>query len=217
MKENETGKSVFDLGLEIAEEIGNEDLSDSLRHLRDHQSLQKARAQAVLKELTSGLPDKPSKDDGIDYLDYVADRLNSVIAVNLDANSIYEFVFLAGDFRDRLRAAVVAASNVKHASNGKRLSGATARTKIRKEELAKLQAEARAMLSAAGALGGKARSGRYEPLKKWALENARTKRGSDKQIARELCALIPQQFTDVSDDPERLIYDTLRASKVPLS
>ncbi len=213
MKENETGKSVFDIGVEIADEIENDDLRDGLRHIRDHQSLQKARAQAVLQELTSGLPDKPNQDDGNDYLDYVTDRLNKVIAVNLDANSIYEFVFLAGNFRDRLRAA----TTTKRASNGKRLSGATARTKIRKEELAKLEAENRAMLSAAGVLGGKARSAGYEPIKRWALERASKMRGEPKQIARQLRAILPRHFADISLDPERLIYDTLRSELIRIA
>jgi hypothetical protein len=107
MGKKQTDKSVFDIAVEIADEIGDDDLNESVRQLRDHQSLQKARAEAVLQELTSGLPDKPTEDDGIDYLDYVTDRLNKTIADNLDADSIYEFLLLCGvhiaDFRDSVR------------------------------------------------------------------------------------------------------------------
>lgn len=112
MNKKEAGKSVFDIGVEIAEEIGGDDLKESLRMLRDHESLQKARAQAVLQELTSGLPDKPTQDDGIDYLDYVTDRLNKVIAVNLDADSIHSFLALCGvhivDLRSSLKGMMMA-------------------------------------------------------------------------------------------------------------
>jgi hypothetical protein len=63
----------------------------------------------------------------------------------------------------------------------------------------------------AGARGGKARAEKYELLKTWALEKSSAMRGDDKGIARKLAALLPPHFSDVSKDPERLIYDALRA------
>ncbi len=185
----------------------------------ENQLLQERRAGEVFKELTEGCPDFafPSDDDP-DMLDSQRvfdahiNKLNMLITNNLDSDSIWEFVFLAGDLRERLRAAEFAANKVKQASNGRRLSGATARAKIAKEERAKVEAEMRAMLSAAGVQGGKARSDRYEPIKQWALEKASKMRGEHKQIARQLHAILPKHFADISLDPERLIYEALRAN-----
>ena len=100
-------------------------------------------------------------------------------------------------------------------SSGKRLIGATQREKIAKEERGKVQAEIRATLSAAGLLGAISRSQRYEPIKQWALEKAGNMRGAHKQIARNLSSVLPEHLKRISDDPERLIYDTLRAPKRP--
>lgn len=69
--------------------------------------------------------------------------------------------------------------------------------------------------SAAGALGAMARHRKYEPLKQWALKEAGNMQGAHKQIARALRRTLPAHLKDVSDDPERLIYDTLRANKKP--
>lgn len=71
----------------------------------------------------------------------------------------------------------------------------------------------RSRARAAGLLGGRTRAGKYEPLKIWALEKASVMRGDDKGIARRLLAELPSHLALVSDDPERLIYDALRARK----
>lgn len=103
MSKKETGKSVYDIGVEIADEIGDDDLKESLRQLRAHQSLQVARAESVLRELTSGLPDQ-SHDGDSDPFDASRNRINLVIRENLDADSIYEFLSLCGVRMADLRA-----------------------------------------------------------------------------------------------------------------
>ncbi|MDP2368468.1 hypothetical protein [Rhodoferax sp.] len=84
---------------------------------------------------------------------------------------------------------------------------------VSKEDEDRLRAAIRSVHSVAGTEGGKARSERYEPFKQWALQQAKSMQGSDKQIAGKLLASLPQNFAAISNDPERLIYDTLRASK----
>jgi len=68
---------------------------------------------------------------------------------------------------------------------------------------------------AASSLGGKARSQNSgsRSFKEWALEAAKTMRGSDTMIARALVKKLPKQFLEVSVDPERLIYDALRENR----
>jgi hypothetical protein len=68
---------------------------------------------------------------------------------------------------------------------------------------------------AASSLGGKARSQNSgsRAFKEWALEAAKTMRGSDTMIARALVKKLPKQFLEVSVDPERLIYDALRENR----
>jgi hypothetical protein len=105
--------------------------------------------------------------------------------------------------------------NARRGLNGKRLLGATTRVKIAKEERDKIEAERRAMLSMAGMNGAMARRNHYEPIKLWALKEAANRRGAHKQIARQLSSVLPPHLADISNDPERLIYDTLRASKKP--
>ncbi len=68
-------------------------------------------------------------------------------------------------------------------------------------------------LSAAGLMGAMSRKNRYEPIKQWALGKAGNMRGAHKQIARQLSAALPNHLADISDDPERLIYDTLRTNR----
>lgn len=73
----------------------------------------------------------------------------------------------------------------------------------------------KAMLSAAGRLGASRKNEPIRQLKKWALEKATEMRASHKDIARRLSAELPIHLADVSKDPERLIYDTLRAHSEP--
>ena len=66
-------------------------------------------------------------------------------------------------------------------------------------------------LSKAGEKGAKTKHAGTNALKKWAKENAKTMLGSDKQIAEKLFSRLPDHLKNVSKDPERLIYDALRA------
>jgi len=134
------------------------------------QDLQEKRAKAVFEELTEGLPDLLLSFDDEDMatgqkeFDAHIKKLNELIANNLDSDSLWEFVFLAGDLRERCRAAEIAATTIKRATNGKRLPGATTRAKIAKEERDKLEAERKAMLSVAGMNGAMAKRNHYEPI-----------------------------------------------------
>ena len=64
-----------------------------------------------------------------------------------------------------------------------------------------------------GGAGGVSKKQRYEPIKQWALKESANMRGSDKQLARRLSGLLPKHLNNISEDPERLIYDTLRNKK----
>jgi len=63
----------------------------------------------------------------------------------------------------------------------------------------------------AGKKGGTERHRATQELKQWALAEAVAIRGSDMEIARSLARRIPSRLDGVSADPERLIYDALRA------
>jgi hypothetical protein len=63
----------------------------------------------------------------------------------------------------------------------------------------------------AGKKGGAERHRATQELKQWALAEAVATRGSDMEIARSLARRIPSHLGGVSADPERLIYDALRA------
>lgn len=76
-------------------------------------------------------------------------------------------------------------------------------------------ASRRAALSASGKKGALALHGPRAELKAWALSQAKGNRGSHKDIARELAAQIPKHLADISKDPDRLIYDALRAQQKP--
>ena len=67
-------------------------------------------------------------------------------------------------------------------------------------------------LSMAGKLGAEIRHGPSSQLKMWARGEAKTMRGSDIDVAKILSAKIPAHLADVSKDPQRLIYDALRAA-----
>ena len=78
-----------------------------------------------------------------------------------------------------------------------------------------LRAGGKALVTKAGRKGATKRHAPVRELKEWAVQEATTKRGSDKGIARELVKLIPKHLAGISKDPERLIYDTLRATRKP--
>ena len=57
---------------------------------------------------------------------------------------------------------------------------------------------------------------KHEParlLKRWALDQSKNMRGADADIARKLVAHIPSDLADVSKNPERFIYDAIRAAR----
>lgn len=81
------------------------------------------------------------------------------------------------------------------------------------EALLKQSLDHRRSLSEAGKLGAQAKHKGIKALKTWALVRAATMHQSDKEISRILSASLPGYLADVSVDPKRLIYDTLRASK----
>ncbi len=64
MTNQTAGKTVFDVAVDVVDELGNPDLMAGVRQLRDYQKLQVSRATAVLQEITS-FPEMPEKDDGI--------------------------------------------------------------------------------------------------------------------------------------------------------
>lgn len=65
----------------------------------------------------------------------------------------------------------------------------------------------------AGKKGGTQRHQASRELKRWALTEAISLRGSDIEIARKLVSLIPARLQNASADPERLIYDALRSDR----
>ena len=71
----------------------------------------------------------------------------------------------------------------------------------------------RADLSKFGAKGALQRHRPVAQLKEWALMEAEKQRGAQRDVARALAGKIPIHLADVSKDPERLIYDTLRTVK----
>ena len=80
---------------------------------------------------------------------------------------------------------------------------------------AKAQAEQKAFLAKAGREGAKIRNRPYQELKDWTIAQAVGMRDQDIDIARRLSAQIPEHLADVSKNPERLIYDALRAQRMP--
>ncbi len=90
--------------------FGDSDFEDStpteeqLKSWR-HQWHQERRAKAVFDELMNGLPELPFSFDDEDMqksqvaFDAHIERLNNLISNNLDSDSIWEFVFLAGNQR----------------------------------------------------------------------------------------------------------------------
>lgn len=73
----------------------------------------------------------------------------------------------------------------------------------------------RAEKSINGKKGALSLHGPRTELKNWALAQAKSNRGAHKDIARKLASQIPEHLVDVSKDPERLIYDALRAPAKP--
>lgn len=78
---------------------------------------------------------------------------------------------------------------------------------------AKIQAERKAALSEAGRQGAIVRNQQYQKLKKWALGKAAGMRGTPREISRILSGQLPEHLANASTDPQRLIYETLLASR----
>ena len=79
----------------------------------------------------------------------------------------------------------------------------------------KHQAKQKAKLSEAGRQGAIVKNLPHERLKIWALGEAKEMRDADIDIARRLAARLPAHLADISKNPERLIYDTLRNPTKP--
>ncbi|MDP2768557.1 MAG: hypothetical protein Q8O81_01845 [Giesbergeria sp.] len=74
--------------------------------------------------------------------------------------------------------------------------------------------EARSLkLSEGGKKGAQVKHQGISKLKQWAVSEAQGARGADKEISRQLALRIPSDFDAVSKDPERVIYDAIRAAR----
>ena len=69
----------------------------------------------------------------------------------------------------------------------------------------------RQRLSEAGEQGAAAKKQKFKPLIDWALLQAKSMKDQDVDIARKLSARLPHHLANVSKNPQRLIYDALRA------
>ena len=74
----------------------------------------------------------------------------------------------------------------------------------------------RSVLAAkAGEKGAASKHAPIRELKQWALREAAKMRGAQMDIAKKLVPRIPPHLSNASDDPKRLIYDTLRQQSKP--
>ena len=78
------------------------------------------------------------------------------------------------------------------------------------------ESDRRKLLSVAGRRGARVRHQPLAGLKEWALKQAVTMTGDDMGIARKLSAQVPGHLANASKNPERLIYDTLRAERLKM-
>lgn len=77
-----------------------------------------------------------------------------------------------------------------------------------------LEREARSRkLSQGGKRGAQVKHEGVSKLKRWAVSEAQAARGADKEISRQLARKIPVELAGVSKDPERVIYDAIRAAR----
>ena len=68
-------------------------------------------------------------------------------------------------------------------------------------------------LSKGGKKGAQVKHQGVSRLKQWAVSEAKGARGADKEISRQLALRIPGELVAVSKDPERVIYDAIRAAR----
>ena len=74
--------------------------------------------------------------------------------------------------------------------------------------------EARSLkLSEGGKKGAQAKHQGIFRLKNWAVESAQSERGSDVEISRRLALKMPAEFDGVSKNPDRVIYEAIRAAR----
>lgn len=78
-----------------------------------------------------------------------------------------------------------------------------------------MKAGSSAMAANAGKKGAARKHAPMRELKEWALQEAAKMRGAQMDIAKKLALRIPSHLVDVSDDPKRLFYDTLRQKGKP--
>ncbi|WP_442763060.1 hypothetical protein [Malikia spinosa] len=76
-----------------------------------------------------------------------------------------------------------------------------------------LRREKESALAKAGLSGARSKHSKPRALKAWAEQQAKAMKGAELDIARRLAAQIPEHLADVSKNPERLIYEHLRARR----
>ncbi|MHB8949176.1 MAG: hypothetical protein ACYC4S_08950 [Rhodoferax sp.] len=73
--------------------------------------------------------------------------------------------------------------------------------------------ERRSALSAAGSKGGKTKHKNHAMLRSWVMENSNDRTPKDRKTAVALVKKLPAHLADVSDNPERFVFDVLREPK----
>ena len=68
-------------------------------------------------------------------------------------------------------------------------------------------------LSKAGATGGAARASKLTPLKNWAVEEGQKVKGNPSEKARLLMKRITPALASLSNDPERVMREAIKASE----
>ena len=67
--------------------------------------------------------------------------------------------------------------------------------------------------SESGKKGAQSKHQLTKKLKVWAVEKAQTLRGADMEISRRLVLDMPDELVNVSKNPERAIYEAIRAAR----
>ena len=98
MNKEQDDKSAYDIFLEFAEQSGNQEQIEFALYMRDQKKIHSARAKTMLDELISGPREMTEEYD-------MRKRLDAAIQKNLDADSIWEFIWVCGDHVQELRGA----------------------------------------------------------------------------------------------------------------
>lgn len=91
-----------------------------------------------------------------------------------------------------------------------------ARARLLESERAAKSAELerRNVLIHAGAAGGQSRAAKFAPLKEWTVKEARKRKGSPTEIARNLLRILPDSLKDLEiKDYPRLMAEAIRADR----